>query len=177
MTRHGALYLHDNVEAGYIDNVRGELDAGADIEVPDPHNGKTPLMTSAFHGRSECMSLLIERGADIHAIHVNGGSLLHHVCEGAFLNSVFGDGRESNYAECADILIKLGADVTVENNSGQTYADLLKKNEFREGSALYDGYHAALAERSKKSLLDSLDKEFIPCEQAQEPTQQRRRAM
>ncbi len=51
---------------GDVERVEGFLNAGADINAPDPVQGSPPLHRAAFWGQLEVAKLLISRGANIH---------------------------------------------------------------------------------------------------------------
>lgn len=52
------------VAAGDSTGLRAWLDAGGDVDRTDPANNQTLLMSAAFEGKTECVRLLLERGAD-----------------------------------------------------------------------------------------------------------------
>jgi len=48
------------------------LDAGADVDAPNQSNGSTALHAAAFLGNAEVARLLLEKGADAHAMTNDG---------------------------------------------------------------------------------------------------------
>ena len=78
----GQLYLACGLNN--ITDIQRCLDAGVD---PDhswysrEFNGTTPLHWACFYNKPEAVKLLVERGADVEAIHGNGGHTpLHYAC-------------------------------------------------------------------------------------------------
>ncbi|MHC5540133.1 ankyrin repeat domain-containing protein [Singulisphaera rosea] len=58
---------------GHLEAVRSLLDQGVDPnEDPGAPKGWSPLMTAAFHGRLAVVKLLVERGARLDAIEIDG---------------------------------------------------------------------------------------------------------
>ena len=64
----------------------------------------TALHIVMTEGRFDVMQLLIDRGADVHAVNDKGLTPLHL----------------AQYAEAVDLLVKAGADVNVRDEAGQT---------------------------------------------------------
>ena len=67
-----------------ITNIRRYLDEGVDPNhslYTKEFNGYTPLHTACFYNKPEAVKLLVERGADVEAIHRNDGHTpLHTAC-------------------------------------------------------------------------------------------------
>lgn len=63
--------LHAGAQHGHVDRVRAHLDAGVNVNERD-HEGVTPLHWAAINGHYDCCTLLLARGADVHA---TGGAL------------------------------------------------------------------------------------------------------
>ncbi len=82
------------------------LDAGADIEQGD--NDWTPLLFACRYGRSDLVSFLLQRGANIKAVDSDGHNCLHLAC----WNGAFGKG-------IIPLLIKAGVDVAAKTNDGK----------------------------------------------------------
>ena len=81
----------------YLQNDPSLLNAGDE-------NGYTPIHAAASYGHRELISILIERGADVHARDTDGDTPLHHC-----------DDKST-----AEYLISLGARPDVPNNEGKT---------------------------------------------------------
>ncbi len=82
------------------------LDAGADIEQGE--DDWTPLLLACRNGRSDLVSFLLQRGANIKAVTEDGRNGLHLACE----NGAFGK-------DIIALLIKAGVDVAVKTNNGE----------------------------------------------------------
>ena len=61
-------FAYSSAEAVELEILRALLDAGAQVDVADA-NGDTPLMIAAFEERAAAVELLLERGADAHAVN------------------------------------------------------------------------------------------------------------
>lgn len=92
-------------QQGHVDIVRYCLDHGVDVAASD---GMTALHQAAAGGHLELMALLLERGANLEALNVYGGTVLsstiwfaHHVIDEDF--------RVRNYPQVIDFLIAAGA--------------------------------------------------------------------
>ena len=81
------------------------LDAGADIE--QGHNDLTPLLLVCGHGRSDLVSFLLQRGANLKVVDPDGWNCLHSACE----NGAFGK-------DIIPLLIKAGVDFASEAENG-----------------------------------------------------------
>ena len=81
------------------------LDAGADVNLADKDSGQTPLMEAAFFHEWKLCSLLVHRGADVNKRDNSGQTAIF-----------FG----SNDVQTARTLIKLGANVRMTDDMGET---------------------------------------------------------
>jgi ankyrin repeat protein len=88
------------------------LKNGGDIEVRSKH-GVTALQSGAREGYTECVELLLDRGADINARDSSGNTALH---------GAVASGRVTAWLLEKSIL--RGADINAKNSKGQTPLDL-----------------------------------------------------
>src|SRR5262249_12093869 len=107
VTAVSATNLHQAVQAGDLDRVRAEIAAGADVNGRDDL-GATPLHDAAWNGHVEVAAFLLDRGADVKARHLEGGStpLAYAVIK-------------NNLAMVA-LLLSKGAVVRVTDSNGET---------------------------------------------------------
>jgi cell wall assembly regulator SMI1/ankyrin repeat protein len=111
--------LNNAAEGGHPEVVRILLDAGAEINRPEPRFGKTPLLGAAWAGHAEVVKMLIAAGADVHARDEKRFT--------ALMEAV-GDRKKSNL-EMVRALIAAGADV---NAAGKVATVLMHAS--RDGS-------------------------------------------
>lgn len=64
------------------------LDAGADIEIKDPWDGRTALMAASLNGHSEAIRLLLKRGASPNATNCYKRTALIWAAEHAHVDAV-----------------------------------------------------------------------------------------
>ena len=70
----GEPSIHDAAHTGNIEAVKKHLASGADLNTKDSEGG-TPLHHAAWNGHKEVAELLIEKGAVVNALGVNGTPL------------------------------------------------------------------------------------------------------
>jgi len=93
--------------SGDKETVRLHIEAGTDINEPEPFNGSTPLITAATFGKTEIAQLLIDAGADLSVKNKDGSTALHTA---AFFCRV----------EIVQMLLDAEADKSLRNNMGAT---------------------------------------------------------
>lgn len=95
------------------------LNAGADVNKFDreQEHALSPLAIAARMGDIDTTRLLLERSADVGATDLYGYTPLHWVCRR----------RPVNAGEVTDILLRAGADETLETCDNKTPEDLLKE--------------------------------------------------
>ena len=79
----GKTALHFAAEYGYLELAKWLIDAKADgafVNVRDA-SGRSPLHFAAGEGSHELVSLLLQRGADVHAVDAAGRTPLHDAAE------------------------------------------------------------------------------------------------
>eukprot|EP00066_Takifugu_rubripes_P020787 XP_011610053.1 PREDICTED: ankyrin repeat and EF-hand domain-containing protein 1-like [Takifugu rubripes] len=88
------------------------VDIQVDVSKPDQFIW-TPLHHAACAGHVEIVELLLEAGAAVDALALNGATPLMRAIQ-------------SSRPSCVDVLLKSGADVNVVNKTGQTCMDIAK---------------------------------------------------
>lgn len=91
------------------------INNGADINIREPEKGFTPLMVAGFYGNTKIIRLLVESGADINAVSVNGVTVLMLTCI-------------SSNATTVEYLLKNGADPNIVADKGITALLITKIN-------------------------------------------------
>ena len=99
--------IHTAVISNNLDVVRQHIEAGTDIDVKEPFNGSTPLISAATFGKKEIAKTLIDAGADLSITNNDGSTSLHAA---AFFGRV----------EIVQMLIDANADRTLKNKFGAT---------------------------------------------------------
>ncbi|MCX2718474.1 ankyrin repeat domain-containing protein [Lentiprolixibacter aurantiacus] len=69
--------IHTAVISGDLEAVHQHIEAGSDINVKEPFNGSTPLITAATFGKKEIAQALIDAGADLSIKNNDGTTPLH----------------------------------------------------------------------------------------------------
>jgi ankyrin repeat protein len=92
-----------------IDDVRKLIDQGVDVNKPGPgrEGYGPPIYQAVWNGYTEIVSLLINAGADINALHNGDTPLILAIAEGK--------------KEIAILLIEAGADVNITHYQGRNY--------------------------------------------------------
>lgn len=90
--------LHRAIKSNAQKIVNLLLDYGADLEIHDAEDNMCPLAIAAKRGQVDLVRLLLQRGANVHALSGNGFSALHYAAE-------------SDHVDVAQLLIDNGADV------------------------------------------------------------------
>ena len=98
---HAAIYMKD------FKTIKRHIEAGSDLNVPDPTFGSSPLISATFLDVAEAVKLLIDAGADLNSKNKEGSTALHTA-------AAFGK------TEIANMLMDAGADLNVQNNEGST---------------------------------------------------------
>jgi ankyrin repeat protein len=100
--------LHIACRTCDADVVAQLIELGADIALPTPKGGQTPLHFACGWGNVEAAALLIKRGADMDAKDGFGQTPLHLACQGP----------DDAHADVAKLLIAKNAKINVPNNDG-----------------------------------------------------------
>ncbi len=103
-----ALHLAARNPHAQPEVIRMLIKAGGDVNGETHNKHRTPLM---YAENPEVAAALIKKGADIHAVDVNGWTALHHAID-------------DNRIETAKLLIQKGSDIHTKTNSGKEAADL-----------------------------------------------------
>ena len=108
------LFEHADAAAGE-DGKGGLIDVNARTTTPrdEAMRGSTPLMYACGRGVAAVVGLLVERGADVHAVNQTGETALHWA--GANENE-----EEEEGGEVVRMMVRAGVDVNVRNRLGGT---------------------------------------------------------
>jgi ankyrin repeat protein len=121
-TPNGDHPLHYAALTGNIEAIMSWLASGADINITNKCK-HTPLMYACHNAKY--MEKLLELGANVHAIDITGGTVLH------YLAYVFGHDFEKTKT-ISKILIKAGCNPKATNNKNETFMEILKRYKYDE---------------------------------------------
>lgn len=98
----GWAALTTAASGGHTDYVALLIDAGADIEIKDPWDGRTAIMAAALYDHADTVALLLQRGANPNATNCYNKTALIWAASEARLNAV-------------KLLLQAKADVTIRD--------------------------------------------------------------
>jgi len=140
--------LRNAAARGQIQDVRAELEKGADVNTSD-EMGRTALMLAAFNGHTEIVRLLLSKGSQVDLRDTSGRTALMYSSSGSFPETVkllldwkadpnFVDGVEQWTAlmfaagegqlEVVKILLAHGADPALKDVDGDTALTFAQRN-------------------------------------------------
>ncbi len=99
--------IHTAVVTDNLEAVKQHIEAGTDLNTPDPFGGSSPLISAAVFGKTEAAKILIEAGADLDFQNNDGSTALHTA-------SFF------CRPEIVKMLLDKGADKSIKNKYGAT---------------------------------------------------------
>jgi hypothetical protein len=99
--------IHTAVISGNVEAVEQHIQAGTDINTPDPFGGSSPLISAAVFGKPQIAAVLIDAGADLNFQNKDGSTALHTA---AFFCR----------PDIVKMLLDKGADQTIRNKFGAT---------------------------------------------------------
>ena len=95
---------------GNVAEISKHLDAGVNIDRPDPHHGLTPLTWATVEGKAKAVSYLLKRGADVNGRNSNGSTALH-------------EAATMGQDQAVDLLIQRGINTVATDDNGETPLD------------------------------------------------------
>ena len=114
--------IHDAAGRGNVDAVRTMLDAEAPLVDLADHLGGTPLHRAVLGGSPDVVNLLLDRGANVHAVHGSARGLAGGLVQDvhAIDLAIWGGRRQRNNLTIAHLLVTRGAtcDLTVVSALG-----------------------------------------------------------
>jgi len=110
--------LVDGARYGDMEDVRGALDAGADVNGKD-ESSRTALHVAAANGHDEVVEALLGATADTEVANAEGNTPLHWAC----LNG---------HVEAVRLLIQAGANPSALNSQNRTPVDEALSRDFQE---------------------------------------------
>jgi ankyrin repeat protein len=128
------------VGKGHLEVTRRLLEAGGNLNFHD-NSGYTPLITAAINGWPKVLQLLLEHGAviddtldgSVDGSHVpggegGGGTAFHAAC--------CDQSKAGRQAECMEVLVQAGCDVSLLTKEGRTGRELAERaaDSGREGA-------------------------------------------
>ncbi|CAL4111335.1 unnamed protein product [Meganyctiphanes norvegica] len=110
----GCTLLHHAILKDMDDIVELLLKNGADVNIQDKH-GRNALLIAAYRGNHKVMEGLTNAGGNVNAKDWKGSTPLHWAANEGTIDTV-------------QFLLKHNADMTIKNNKGELYTDLLLKH-------------------------------------------------
>jgi ankyrin repeat protein len=109
--------LIESVIGGHLELVEELLTRGADVNLGD-NAKRTPLHFAAGLGMTKIVDALIKNDTNLNAKDVWGMTALHYVAKGP--KSLGFEGNPKELGAVVKLLLKAGADINAEENSGRT---------------------------------------------------------
>jgi ankyrin repeat protein len=118
-TQGGFSALHFAAREGFVDAVRALLDGGADLNLINPGDKASPLLTTIINGHFDLANELLDRGANPHLAAENGVTPLYAVLNNVWAPKSLYPGPKAyqqqklTYLELMKTLLEKGADPNV----------------------------------------------------------------
>lgn len=136
------MSIHMAAIQGDIKVVQHHILAGTDVNMQEPANGSTPLISAALFGKTVVVRLLIEAGADVNFQNNDGSCALHTA---AFFC----------YPDIVALLLESGANPEIKNNAGSTPLQSVQAP-FEAVRGIYDYFGNTLGPLGLELNYDSL---------------------
>jgi ankyrin repeat protein/L-ascorbate metabolism protein UlaG (beta-lactamase superfamily) len=148
----GMTHMHAAAYGGHADVIELLVESGLTCNPGRDEPGNTPLFGALLREHSDAARVLIERGADLHAVRSDSSTALHLAAE-------------RGLGDVVALLVEKGADVDVRNTEGKTplmaasqsgqpeVAELLLRKGADPNASVNDG-RTALHEAARSGLPD-----------------------
>ena len=123
--------IHAAIVSGNLEAVKQLLQAGTDVNTPEPAGGSSPLISAIVFGKTEIAQILMDAGANINFKNNDGSTPLHTA---AFFCRT----------ELVKTLLAHGADTSAKNQAGATAAESVSAP-FEAVEGIYDYFSKVYA--------------------------------
>jgi ankyrin repeat protein len=121
-TQGGLSALHFTAREGHVESAKALIEAGADVNLPNPGDHTTPFLTAIINGHFDLAMYMLERGASPHLAAANGVSPLYAVLNNVWAPKSLYPGpkayqqQRTTYLDVMKALLDKGADPNVRLN-------------------------------------------------------------
>jgi ankyrin repeat protein len=118
-TQGGFSALHFTAREGHVDSAKTLIEAGADVNLPNPGDKATPFLTAIINGHFDLAMYMLERGASPQLAAANGVTALYAVLNNVWAPKSLYPGpkayqqQQTTYLEVMKALLGKGADPNV----------------------------------------------------------------
>ncbi|MEG1585802.1 MAG: ankyrin repeat domain-containing protein [Bacteroidales bacterium] len=122
--RYGQTLIFMAIQRGHFKSVKALVDNGADINIRDSYDGRTPLIEACkFNPNPECVKLLIEHGADVNARETEKGMYTYHAYNTPLSTAVRYSSAYEVRLDVVKLLVNHGADINYMVGDSLTILD------------------------------------------------------